>query len=117
MKRLIARCLGRGRWGGMEGGTVALGWLCWFLGRDRKERCRGRKGLQFRQGGDWLMWDPLALLTGHVWSLTSLLIYGRSMHTLGEECSFPTPQYVRMSITICPALVTSTYFTHEQYVL
>lgn len=46
-----------------------------------------RKGLQevhFRQGGDWSMWDPLALLTGHVWSLKYLqLPHQRSMHTLG----------------------------------
>lgn len=37
-------------------------------GGDRKDRCRWKKGVTgsaFRQGGDWSMWEPLALLTGH----------------------------------------------------
>lgn len=35
----------------------------------------GKGGLQevhIRQGGDWSMWDPLALLTGHFWSVKYL---------------------------------------------
>lgn len=70
--------MGRNGGGSGEGGTVALGWvlaLFFVFGGDRKERCRRRKGsqeVQFRQGGDWSMWDPLALLTGHFWSLKYL---------------------------------------------
>lgn len=65
-----------GEWGGRYSGIrVGSGSFFFVFGGDRKERCRRRKGLQevqFRQGGDWSMWDPLALLTGHFWSLKYL---------------------------------------------
>lgn len=70
---------GEGRLGGMEGsgegGTVALGWVLvsfWRRQEGEMKVCKGLQELHFRQGGgegDWSMWDPLALLTGHVWSL------------------------------------------------
>lgn len=55
-----------GRYSGIRAGSGE------FLEETGGRDVGGRKGLQvvhFRQGGDWSMWDPLALLTGHVWSL------------------------------------------------
>lgn len=68
---------GEGRWGGMEGsgegGRVALGRVLVSIWRrqerEMSEQERGLQEVHFRQGGDWSMWDPLALLTGHFCSL------------------------------------------------
>lgn len=37
---------------------------------------RGLQEVHFRQAGDWSMWEPLALLTGHFCSLNYLQLLG-----------------------------------------
>lgn len=55
--------------GSGEGGRVALGRVLVSIWRrqerEMSEQERGLQEVHFRQGGDWSMLDPLALLTGH----------------------------------------------------
>ena len=57
-----------GEWGGRYSGVrVGSGEFSEETGRRDVGRRKGLQEVHFRQGGDWSMWDPLALLTGHIW--------------------------------------------------